>query len=290
MNKWEAAFSKISRRHLFEVIDELDIAPPFAFSFRNSNSYIPELIESELDDSRPPFQKIIELPGRDVALATDALVCVVKFLHVLQSARSNALRGAITWSIVDSYHASLLGARAICALMGVVPYTVRKRTVLIDFRPEFGSPQDRTRFRKTHGHPNNPIAIFVPQPAHLEQKHIWALMHRQMAFARMTRQRPEFDTIMSAIDGSPAEFRNLVMYDSLGWLRKQDCSTLRQTIMTATQIDNAIAPNIAAIQMGDAIYSLIQDSVFRLRGKIGLTANSLPGAIALAPSTCVLSA
>lgn len=290
MNSWEAAFSKVSRRSLFEVIDELDVEPPFDFSFIDANSDLPGLIEDELSTQSPPFERVIELPGRDVALANDALVCLTKFLHVLQSGRANARRGAITWSIVDAYHASLLGARALCAFMGMIPYSVRGRTALVDYRPEIGTPQDRKKFRKQYGRPDSPIAVLVPKPAQLKQADLWKLLKRNLQFAKLEEARKEFDEITAVIDASGGSLRNAVLYDALAWTRKEDSSTLREPFLCVADINTILAEHPGATALFDSIFALVQDCALRFRSKVTLVPDALPASITLAAEPHVLAA
>jgi hypothetical protein len=290
LNSWEAAFSKISRRGLFDVIDELDLEPPFEFSFTDATSDIPALIDDELTAQSPPLGRIIDLPGRDVALATDSLVCLTKFLHVVQSSRANARRGAITWSIVDAYHASLLGARALCAFMGIIPYTVRGRTALIDYRPEFGTPQDRIKFRKQHGRPESPVALLVPKTAHLEQADLWKLVRRSLQFAKLNETRKEFDEVLAALDASAGSLRNAVLYDALTWTRKEDSSTLREPYLSIADINAALAQLPAPTALFDSIFLLVQDCAMRFKSRVTLRDDTLPRSIVLAPEPHVLAA
>lgn len=291
MNRWEAALTRVSRRSISEAVETLAVEPPFAFNFAEAVSEMPGLIAEQVEDKQPPHEIIIDLPDRDVTLATDMLVCITKFLHVVQCCRANARRGALTWGIVDAYHAAILGARAVGATMGVIPYVVSGRSFLVDFRPEVGTPQDRIKFRKTYGRHESPILVLSPRPAHFEQNDQWKLLIRLLRFAAQNYADPaRLQVLIDAADRFPGEVRNLVVYDSLKWIWRGDSSSLSQETLSSAAIAELLAENPCGTDLLDGLYSLLQDQFNTLTAKLDLSATAVPRAIELRPAPRLLAA
>lgn len=252
---------------------------------------MPDLISQQVEERQPPHEIVIDLPDRDVALVTDALTCITKFLHVVQSCRANARRGALTWSVVDAYHAALLGGRAIAATMGVVPYLLGGRSYLVDFRPEFGTPQDRIKFRKTFGRQDSPILILSPRVPHFEQNDQWHLVSRLLRFAlHDIEDASRLELLIEAAVNFPGEIRNAVVYDSLKWIWRADSSSLSQETLDPSKIAETLSENPAGTQFLDRIFSQVQEQFRVLASKVGLSSNSVPRSIDLAPSPHLLAA
>jgi hypothetical protein len=174
--------------------------------------------------------------------------------------------------------------------MGIIPYTVRGRTALIDYRPEFGTPQDRIKFRKQHGRPESPVALLVPKTAHLEQADLWKLVRRSLQFAKLNETRKEFDEVLAALDASAGSLRNAVLYDALTWTRKEDSSTLREPYLSIADINAALAQLPAPTALFDSIFLLVQDCAMRFKSRVTLRDDTLPRSIVLAPEPHVLAA
>jgi hypothetical protein len=279
LRSWEAAFDKISRREFVEVIESLDVSPPFDFDFKCHLSEVPEFISDVLDSEEIPLQKAFALPGRDVLYVGDTLACISKFLHVVESCRIHANRGALTWALVDAYHASILGARAICAQLGIMQYSVNGRTILVDFRPEFGSPQDSRKFRKNFGNLESPARFLVPQPKHLEQKHVWKLVGRMMRLC--TTGTSDITTPCQKIEelskSSPGAERNAVMYDSIGWRWRDDhTGTDRPPGLSDADINSRLFEVQANMELLDNIYLIVIDHLEAMSAKISLSLDSFP--------------
>jgi hypothetical protein len=279
LNSWEAAFDKISRRSFLDVLGALDVQPPFSFSFLDAESDLPDFLEVQLDAQGVPCQQPVEFPARDVALARDVLICASKFAHVLQASRANAARGAVTWAVVESYHATFLAVRTLCALLGIIPYSIGPRTVLVDFRPEAGTPQDAIKFRKTFGKFDSPIRILAPTPKHLEQKHFWKLAERLFKHAQASSEDDsvELDLLEAAARSSPGAFRNEVLYNPVSWHWRNDVSLLSCTRLVGSRV---IVEKLAEVpdemSLLDTTHTLLLKYLTKLTNEIGLALEALP--------------
>lgn len=293
MNSWEAAGNKVSRRSFAELADGLDVIPPFSFSFQDAISEVPDFLSDAIRERGAPCQSAVEFPGRDVALARDVFTCASKFLHVLQCCRAHALRGAVTWAVVDSYHAAFLGMRTLCGLLGVVPYAVDDRTIIVDFRPELGSPQDIHRFRSDFGRLTSPIRILAPTPKQMEQRHFWMLAGRLLRLARAASDADAdtLDALEAAAKSSPGAFRNEVLYSPLAWRWRDDtaflaCSALAGSPYVLSKL------NEADKEMGllNEVYNLAQKYIRQWCGRVGLSIEALPPGTSLVGSPHILVA
>ncbi|MBB6010813.1 hypothetical protein HNR59_000158 [Aquamicrobium lusatiense] len=147
-------------------------------------------------------------------LVRDTLMAASRFYHVIDCARAQVRRGAMTWAMVDSYHASLLGAKAMFALYGLFAYGVHDRTVLVDFRPEFGSIDDTKKFKKANKGVEYPIRVLIPKAKYLEQQDIWALVTR---LCNITKTDELIGRINESATSPLSAFRNATLYDSVAW-------------------------------------------------------------------------
>lgn len=223
MKDWSTASERIRRRTVLEIADSLAVESPFRFSAVNAQSDTPGYLDANWDILDDTQDYILSYPGRDANYVNDSLICVAKFWHVIERARANFDHGALTWTVVDAYHACLLGARAISALSGILSYTLRGRTVLLDFRPEFGSPDDRKAFRRAHGAVDEPVRVLRPQNRQLEQKDVWAVLKRVCALSTAADPNKAFYVRISDFAGQPlSQPRNYVFYDSVAWLWRTD--------------------------------------------------------------------
>lgn len=218
VSKWDGSFQQIRRRSAADVRSDLDVTAPFLFDVQGQESDLPGYLDAQWSNLGASENSIISLPGRDMNLVRDTLMAATRFYHVIDCARTQVRRGAMTWAMVDSYHASLLGAKAMFALYGVFAYGVRNRTVLVDFRPELGSVDDEKKFRKANKGVENPIRVLIPKVKYLEQQDAWALLTR---LCNITQTKPEdVDLINRIKDGASlplSAFRNATLYDSVAW-------------------------------------------------------------------------
>lgn len=290
MNNWEASFDKISRRGYSDVLESLDVQPPFSFSFLNAESDLPDFLESLIRERGIPCQDALEFPGRDVALARDSLICAAKFFHVLQACRAHASRGAVTWAVVDSYHAVFMGVRALCALLGVIPYSIGERTVIVDFRPELGSPQDSIKFRKSFGRFESPIRILAPNTKHLEQKHFWKLSERMLkhAISASDDDLTELKYLEAWSTSSPGAFRNQILYDPMAWRWRDDVSLLSCTCAKVDAVLAKLVDVAEPMKALDLVHTELLKRLGSLAGRIGLPLEALPPAHLASPSPHVL--
>lgn len=210
-----------------QVLTAPAVSAPFEFQPSTAQSDVPDFLDANWDRVNSESNTIIDLPGRDINYVTDTLIAAAKFFHVVDCARSQVSRGAMTWAIVDSYHAALIGARLVSAMFGVLSYSVRGRTILVDFRPELGSVDDVKSFRKAAKGLNEPIRILCPQPKYLEQADAWALVVRLCTIAEKD-SAPEDVAILEALRATAGEkvsaFRNAMLYDSISWEWPDDLS------------------------------------------------------------------
>lgn len=225
MKDWNSAADQVRRRAFDDLIDSLEVDTPFLFDPVSSVSELPDYLDDNWSDLSLFQNHVIDLPGRDANLVRDTLIALCKFFHVLGCSRYQLQRGAMTWSIVDAYHASFLGGRAFCALCGVLSYTVRGRTVLIDFRPEFGAVDHVKRFRREFKRLDTPVRILQPTAKFLEQKDAWSLLQRVCNVI----DKPNIEQVLFSrfldIPGKPvSRTRNKILYDSVFWQWRTDFS------------------------------------------------------------------
>lgn len=217
MRDWSAAGDRIRRRSALAVVRSLEVQTPFDFDPTSSASEIPDFLE-QVWDGLTLHDHVADLPGRDVNFARDLLIAVTKFYQVSKCTEQRLASGALTWSLVDAYHAAFLGARAIAAMYGILTYTVRRRTILVDFRPELGSPDEAKRFRREHRGFDEPIRILRPTKALLDQSEAWKLLTRLAAITTDFEDERRFASDLSNLSKSPPnQLRNLLMYDSVYW-------------------------------------------------------------------------
>ena len=231
VSKWDGVFQQIRRRSAADVRTDLDVAVPFLFDVQGQESDLPGYLDAQWDTLSGHENLIINLPGRDMNLVRDTLMAASRFYHVIDCARAQVRRGAMTWAMVDSYHASLLGAKAMFALYGVFAYGMRDRTVLVDFRPELGSVDDAKKFKKANKEVENPIRVLIPKAKYLEQKDAWALMTRLCNITQTTLENAELIRRIKESAESPlSAFRNATLYDSVAWQWPSDFVSPRMAL------------------------------------------------------------
>lgn len=280
MKDWASAGDKIRRRSFPHLIESLKIETPFAFDPENSFSEVPDFIETNWDSIKDSSDTIISLPGRDVNFTRDCLISIYKFFHVLECARSQFERGALTWMMVDAYHASLLGARSLCALFGVLSYSVKGRTILIDFRPEFGSVDDMKRFRKEYHRADNPIRVLQPAARLLEQKDVWTILKRICNVCeRLDGMTDALDKLSATAAKPLSQIRNQVLYDSVFWQWRADFSS---TTKSRSVLAQSVASTGEKVEMVDlcvcSITEIFETTRFltdKFCGAIGVVPGSL---------------
>lgn len=223
MKTWESAVDAIRRRTPTDVATSIRVQSPFLFDPAKDTSDMPDFLDTEWKTISASSNVVIQLPGRDINLARDLLICASKFFHVLDCARQTRARGALTWTLVDAYHAALLGTRLIAALYGVLTYSVQGRAILVDFRPELGSIDEKKRFVRDNRGMDDPIRILRPAKQLFEQKHAWLLVER------LCNVTPDFESERNRIEGllelarrPLSTLRNQVLYDSVYWTWRAD--------------------------------------------------------------------
>ena len=218
MKNWASAFDCLRQRSIAEVSSSAGVSTPFAFDASQDESDVTQFIDSIWADLGNDADIIMSLPGRDMNLVRDTLICATKFFHIIESVQNHINRGAMTWAIVETYHAALLGTRLIAALYGVLSYGVKGRTVLLDYRPEFGREQDRKKFKRENKGLEEPIRIFRPQSHQLSQSEAWDLVKR---LCNITSSPPEdkasIDDLKSIALAKNSSYRNMILYDSVAW-------------------------------------------------------------------------
>lgn len=231
VSKWDSSFQHIRRRSAADVRAGLNVAVPFSFDVRNEESDVPAYLDAQWSTLSASENSIISLPGRDMNLVRDALMAASRFYHVIECARAQVRRGAMTWAMVDCYHASLLGAKAMCALYGLFAYGVRDRTVLVDLRPDLGSVDDANKFRKATRGIDQPIRVLIPKVKHLEQQDAWALVTRLCNITPSVGDNADLIIQIKESASSPlSAFRNATLYDSVAWQWPSDLAPPRMAL------------------------------------------------------------
>lgn len=231
MSKWDSSFQQLRRRCAADVYADMEITAPFLFDVKGQASDLPSYIESQWDELGHIDNSIIDLPGRDMNMVRDMLMAASRFYHVIDCVRAQVRRGAMTWAMVDAYHATLVGAKAMLALYGVFAYGVRGRTVLVDFRPELGSVDDAKKFRKANKSVEQPIRVLIPKVKYLEQQDAWALVCR---LCNITPSSSEDANIVGRIKDAASSplsaLRNQTLYDSVAWQWPSDLASPRMDV------------------------------------------------------------
>lgn len=277
MRDWRAASEKIRRRTVLEIAESLAIESPFHFSAVSTQSDTSAYLDSNWDILAGAPDYVLSFPGRDASYVNDSLICVAKFWHVVERARTNFDLGALTWTVVDAYHACLLGARAISALSGVLSYSLRGRTVLVDFRPEFGSPDDRKAFKKAHGAVDDPVRVLRPLNRQLlEQKDTWAVLTRICALSTATDPNKDCYSRISSFAEQPlSQPRNMVFYDSVAWLWRTDFRVQGDGVefeQSVASLDGNVDATLAAL---NEIFGFSKILLAELSSRIGFDPSTL---------------
>jgi hypothetical protein len=184
---------------------------------------------------------VIEFPGKRASFAADAMSAFSKFYHVMGCSRLLMSSGAMTWSISDGYHTSMLGGRAVLASFGVLPYSFPGRTVLVDFFPEYGSKDQRNAFKKATKDITEPVRLLAPISSPLlEQKELWRVVERIGNVAELDAdEQGLFLQIVDLLKERPWTTRNQSLYDSVAWIWPSDIAmpsvpAPQQTTMLST--------------------------------------------------------
>ncbi|MCZ7927294.1 hypothetical protein [Agrobacterium pusense] len=248
------------------------VETPFSFDPITSKSEVPDFLDDSWESIEGENARILNFPGRDANLVQDTLICATKFYHVLNSVRSHIARGAMTWAFVDAYHAALVSTRLLGALYGVFSYTVRGRTILVDYRPEFGSVDDEKKFLKANRDVKEPTRIMKPV-AQLSQKDSWALC------VRLANITPEVDGVdwaavqrMKALAADKvSSFRNGILYDAVAWGKLDDfgaggtAAEFRKAIVEASA-----EPHTLTIETLLAMFDLINPCLVSFCQQVGV--------------------
>lgn len=203
----------------------IEVEAPFVFDAPTARSDVPDFLDSEWSGLGQDPDVVFSLPGRDANFARDLLIGLSKFHHVLDCAERARVRGALTWTLVDAYHAAMLGGRVLSSFYGVLSYTIRGRTVLMDYRPELGSADDQKQFARDHRGVDGPVRLLRPAKEKLDQKEAWALLRRLSAInstGRGSEDRHLADEISDVTRVALSSVRNRILYDSVYWTWNRD--------------------------------------------------------------------
>ena len=183
----------------------------------------------------------------------------------------------MTWAVVDIYHAALLGTRLISALYGVLSYGVQGRTVLIDFRPEFGREQDRKAFRKENKDVEDPVRVLKPQPKQLSQSDAWSLIKR---LCNVTSCPPDeqasVDAMKQVANEKNSAFRNMIFYDSVAWSWLDDFSAVAANIVIQHgRLEEAGALHSTTVNALVEVFGFVKPRLIALCGQCGVLPESV---------------
>ncbi|NKL95954.1 hypothetical protein [Rhizobium leguminosarum] len=272
MKSWTAAFDEIKRRTPDKVRTSVRVERPFFFDPLTSLSEVPDFIEASWESIEAESNRILNFPGRDANFTQDTLICATKFYHVLESVRSHVARGAMTWSFVDAYHAALVSTRLLGALYGIFSYTVKGRTILMDYRPELGSVDEERRFQKAYRDVAEPTRILKPV-TQLSQKDSWSLCVR---LANITPEVegvdwPAVKRVKTVAADKVSSFRNGILYDAVAWGNLNDfgsggtAAELRKGILEASA-----EPHTLTISALTAMFDLINPCFVAFCHEVGV--------------------
>ena len=251
---------------------------------QDTRSDVPDFLEFNWNNLGSDFETVISLPGRDFNFATDILISLTKYFHVLECARAQLSRGAATWTMVDTYHSAMLGARGLIALYGILCYTVQGRTVLVDFRPELGDADYRSKFSKMYKRIDDPIRVLRPKKLLLEQRDAWGLIVRLVNITKNAESQDEelMKQIADIAETTLSSLRNKVLYDSVYWEWSNDFSKRK---MNPGEIDTRLMEGSEIVQSLISSASIIFDVIVKYAGSlikhIGLDSHYLPDSYVL---------
>jgi hypothetical protein len=223
-------------------------------------------------------QRRCSLPGKRASFAADAMSTLSKFYHVLGCSRLLMSSGAMTWSVSDGYHTSMLGARAILASFGILPYSFPGRTVLVDFFPEYGTKDQRRAFQKATKGIGEPVRLMTPASSPLlEQKELWKFIERLSNVADLTSptELRLFPQITELLKERPWATRNKSLYDAVEWIWPDDIgmppvSPAHQTMLLSTTSSEVLALS----SFLDAVFELVShyEGQFNAGNRFGVLA------------------
>jgi hypothetical protein len=218
---------------------------------------MPDFLDGEWGSIDGKTDIVMSLPGRDLNFTRDTLISLVKFYHVVECARAELQRGAATWTLVEAYHAALLGSRALSAIYGILTYSVRGRTLLVDYRPEFGSTDHRKSFKKEHREIENPIRILTPEKALLlEQRDSWALLERLCNITNNEESRKRIGGLKEICDLPLSRLRNSILYDSVFWMWRDEFALEEVDITVATSRISGDDEDVR--NLADSLFSILK--------------------------------
>ena len=217
MDRWTGAFKQIRVRNFADL---LETAPSQAeFTFDGDSSLLKEFVaQAWLEDKVANL--ILNFPERSLEYVRAFLAGYSKFEHVLDCSRCMFARGALTWGLVDAYHASIVGARSISAALGVCIFNLGGRTVLVDLFPDRGSVDHAKQFRKDNKGVEYPIRVLAPtKDKVLEQAKVWALIERLFDLRSFATSEEEVlqISLKDLLKTKPWTDRHEILYDLCSW-------------------------------------------------------------------------
>lgn len=286
MNTWEAAFNCVRLRSVDELIKSIGVDTPFEFDPTQDTSDVADFVEANWEDFGKEHNTIASLPARDMNLVRDTLICATKFFHIVHNVRTHVAGGSMTWAVVDTYHAALLGTRLISALYGVLSYGIQGRTVLIDFRPEFGREDQQKAFRKENKNVEDPVRILRPQPKQLSQSDAWSLINR---LCNVTSCPPDeeasVDAMRRVVGEKNSAFRNMIFYDSVAWGWLDDFSATAAEIgMQHQRLEETGASHSTTVNALIEVFSFVKPRLIALCGQCGVQPEAVSPILARDPS------
>ena len=223
MKSWDAVFSKVRDRSVDRIETEIRAVSLGDYSFETYVSAVPELINKNSEDGLKDFDKVLEIPDKRGMFVSEVLYAFSKFFHVLACTNQLSSTGALTWSAVESYHSTLFGAKAFLASFGILTYSTRGATVLVDFWPEFGRREHEKKFRKEFGASGDFVRLMSPNSL-LQQKQLWEGVQRlcRVGTSDDVDFEGKLNALASLIDTAPWQVRHANFYSSESWTWPDD--------------------------------------------------------------------
>lgn len=175
------------------------------------------------DFEKRPAVSVFEFAGGGVAAFYDAAVALNKCAYVIRSVGSCLLGGQPTWASVDAYHFSLLGCRAVLALLGVHLVDVCDTSCILDIFPQGSLDQVRRKFRKSNPGMQNPARLtYRTKRGLIEQRAMWVILLRVLNVTKLPPQLGKDVKIILELDAGFGRSRNNMIYGSSHWLYEED--------------------------------------------------------------------
>lgn len=198
-----------------DLLANISVSPPYQIDCEDDTNSAIHWIEQALPLSND--QRVFSFPEKQLAYICDSIFLFLKARHVGNRVCELFGSGRSTWALVDVHHASLLFAKSICGFFGVHIYSLKGKSYILDYFPEFGSLDHRKGFSREYRAIAEPARLSGHR-GNFEQKDIWEMMRRVIEVCSYPDERNAyFEFLRNGSLGSHAPIRNKILYDLREW-------------------------------------------------------------------------